>query len=192
MYPVSEGIWIYNHWFDMTQIVHSTSKVVFVKFWKDIEFKTNCLSKHKTVFLMGPYYYSDVNLYILEKAIFIEKIVKTSLVNGHYIRIIRHLSYCKDFEWPPIFGFVFQNGRTWKTFVLNHFVSSFDWNLPCCSEKKFKIKTTTEAGQIMNRKAYIFICMCMYVAPCSCELKSLKKKKICINIKHHWYSNTIY
>lgn len=44
--------------------------------------------------------------------------VKTLLVKGQHVRIIRLPSYCKDFEYPPLFGAVFQNGQTRKTCVL--------------------------------------------------------------------------
>lgn len=89
-----------------------------------------------------------------KKAIFIEISVKTLLVKGQHVRIIRLPSYCKDFECPPLFGAVFQNGQTRKTFVL----------LVLLLRKVKDInddRIRTESGQIVTRNAYIFICMCM-------------------------------
>lgn len=96
----------------------------------------------------------SIYIYPQKKAIFIEISVKTLLVKGQPVRIIRLPSNCKDFECPPLFGAVFQNGQTRKTFVL----------LVLLLRKVKDInddRIRTESGQIVTRNAYLFICMCM-------------------------------
>lgn len=101
----------------------------------------------------------SIYIYPAKKAVFIEISVKTLLVKGQPVRIIRLPSYCKDFECPPLFGAVFQNGQTRKTFVLL-FCLQFVLLLRKVKDINDD-RIRTESGQIVTRNAYLFICMCM-------------------------------